>query len=181
MLQHSYLARTPRYFAEWSSGGVMVHIGAADVINPDWAVTTFDSRTIPGRHALLVIRDVDQNNECLEAVCAFLDIDVEYATPRHDLRALLSAVRPLAVIADLDGETQDGCHVMKVVAKLDPNLPVLLLGSSDPAFMGAVDAVREIWGLKRVMTADTVVGVGTLVDFICHAARDAGWSRLMRT
>ncbi len=46
--------------------------------------------------------------------------------------------------------------------------------------LGAVDAVREVFGLSNVATAHETCGMGPLVDFICHAARDAGRSRMMR-
>ena len=69
---------------------------------------------------------------------------------------------------------------MKVAAGYNRSLPVLLLTNNDPALLGAVDAVQEIWGLTRVATATDTAGIGALVDFICHAARDAGRSRLMR-
>jgi hypothetical protein len=56
----------------------------------------------------------------------------------------------------------------------------MLLTSNDPALLGAVDAVQAVWGLTRVATVTGTAGVGTLVDFMCHAARDAGRDRLIR-
>jgi DNA-binding NtrC family response regulator len=130
--------------------------------------------------AILVVRDHDKHNESLEAICEFLDICVEYASSRDDLSQLLSGLRPMAVIADLEGEYQDGFHVMKMVANCDRLLPVMLLTSNDPALLGAVDAIQEVFGLRRVTTVTETSGIGVLVDFICHAARDAGMPRLMR-
>jgi CheY-like chemotaxis protein len=158
----------------------MVHIGTADVIDRPWAATTFANRTVPAQHSVLVVRDHDKNSEYLEAVCEFLDIVVEHATTADDLRSMLPSLRPMAVIADLDGEVQDGFNVMKSAAGYDRSLPILLLTSNDPAMLGAVDAVQEVWGLSRVTTASPAAVIGVLVDFICRAARDAGRSRLMR-
>jgi hypothetical protein len=86
----------------------------------------------------------------------------------------------MAVIADLDGEVQDGFHVMKMAADYDRSVPILLLTGYDPALLGAIDAVQEVWGLTRVATVAGTAGIGALVDFICHAARDAGRPRILR-
>jgi len=158
----------------------MTHFGTAVLVDPVWDVTPFSDRAMAVHPAVLVIRDHDKHSEPLEAICEFLDIGVEYASSRDDLSQLLPGLRPLAVIADLEGEFQDGFHVMKVVAGCDQSLPVLLLTSNDPALLGAVDAVREVFGLRRVATITEASGIGALVDFICHAARDAGMPRLMR-
>ena len=86
----------------------------------------------------------------------------------------------MALIADLDGEAQDGFHVMKMAANYSKRLPVLLLTSNEPAIQGAIDAVKELCGLYRVATASGMGNIGEVVDFLCHAARDAGHSRMMR-
>jgi CheY-like chemotaxis protein len=158
----------------------MVHIGTADVIEPSWAVTKSEPRTAPGHQVILVVRDHDRDNDYLHAVCEFLDIGVELTTTGDDLPAKLFSLSPMAVIADLDSEIQDGFHVMKMTAGYDRSLPILLLTSNDPAMLGAIDAVQEVWGLTRVTTAAASAGIGALMDFICHAARTAGRSRLMR-
>jgi len=158
----------------------MVHIGTTNVIERTWGVSTLADNATPPRHFVLIVRDDGQDSDYLSSVCEFLDIGVEHVTTGDDLRSMLPILRPMAVIADLDGEVQDGCHVMKMVAEYDRALPVLLLTCSDPALLGAVDAVREVFGLTQVTTATDAAGIGTLVDFICQAARDAGRSRLMR-
>jgi hypothetical protein len=162
-----------------STGGVMVHIGTTAVIERAWAVTTLDTKTMPGHQSILVVRDYEKDNDNLHAVCDFLDISVELSTTGDDLSSKLDMLRPMAVIADLDSEIQDGFHVMKMTAAYDPTLPILLLTSNDPAMLGAIEAVQEVWGMTRVSTAATSAGIGALVDFICHAARGAGRSRLM--
>jgi hypothetical protein len=158
----------------------MAHIAATDVIDRVWAVTPSADRIDPSRHSVLVVSDEGQSNESLDLVCEFLDIDVVRADGGDDLGPMLLRNRPMAVIANLDGEGQDGCHVMKTIAGYNRSLPILLFSSNEPALLGAVDAVREIWGLAHVSTVHGSGGIGALVDFICHASRDAGRSRLMR-
>jgi Flagellar regulatory protein FleQ len=157
----------------------MVHFGTAMIIDTTRDITRVGDQQVPVAHSILMIRDSDKDNEYLDTVCEFLDIGVEHVPTGQDLRAILSCVRPMAIIADLDSEIADGFHVMKMAAGFDPTLPVLLLTDNDPALLGAVDAVREIWGLTRVTTTTGYV-LGELVDFICQAARDAGRPRLMR-
>lgn len=162
----------------------MVHIETAAVLGPIGGpievLKTFSGRLGPVNHSVLVVRDNDNNNDLLDTICEFLDIGVEYATSEEDLAPLLRAIHPIAVIADLEAEDQDGFHVMKTTAGHNPDLPVLLLTNGDPSLLGAVDAVREIWGLTKVSTATGGADIGLLVDFLCRAARDAGMSRLIR-
>jgi hypothetical protein len=157
----------------------MVHFGNAMVIDPIRDVTPFLERTILSQYSVLVVRDSNKSNDYLDAVCEFLDIGVEHATTADDLKPILLGLRPMAVIADVEGEVADGYHIMKMAADYDKSLPVLLLTTNEPALLGAVDAVQEICGLRRVATASGG-GMGELVDFICHASRDAGRSRMMR-
>ena len=73
-----------------------------------------------------------------------------------DLGSVLRLRRPMAVVAEMDAAGQDGCHVLMTVAALDRDLPVLLITGEDPALLGAIDAVEEIWQLTSVdqMAAD---------------------------
>ena len=158
----------------------MVHITTAMAVGSRRDAVPFRTRAISPRHSVLVVRDDSTNNDFLEAVCEFLDIGVEHASSGGDLGPLLLGLRPMAVIADLDGEAQDGFHVMKTVADFDRRLPVLVLTGDEPGIEGAVDAVKEVWGLWRVATASGMDRIGEVVDFLCHAARDAGHSRMMR-
>jgi CheY-like chemotaxis protein len=158
----------------------MVHIGTANVIERTWGVSTLADRANPARHFVLIVRDHQHDNDHLRSVCEFLDIGVEHATSGDGLRSMLPALRPMAVIADLESDEQDGFHVMKMVAEYDRALPILLLTGNDASLLGAVDGVREVFGLTSVATATEADGIGALVDFICHAARDAGRTRLMR-
>jgi CheY-like chemotaxis protein len=157
----------------------MVHFGTAMIIDTVRDATPVGDQTVLVQHSVLVVRDANRNNEYLDAVCEFLGIGIGHVTPGEDLEPILRGLRPMAVIADLENEVADGFHVMKMTASFDQSLPILLLTQNDPALLGAVDAVREVWGLRRVATS-AGDAVGELVDFICHAARHAGKSRLMR-
>ena len=158
----------------------MNQFGPANVIDRPWEIASPADPSGSPQHAVLVVRDPDKSSDYLESVCEFLDIDVQHAATGDDLRMMLTTLRPMAVIADLDGEVQDGFHVMKVAADYDRSVPILLLTGYDPALLGAIDAVQEVWGLTRVATVAGTAGIGALVDFICHAARDAGRPRILR-
>jgi CheY-like chemotaxis protein len=158
----------------------MVHFGTAVAVAPVQGVTPFGNRAILTPHSILVVRDDDKNNDFIDQICEFLDVGVEHASSRDDLASLLRGLRPMAVIADLESDTQDGFHVMKVAASYSRTLPILMLTSNDQSLLGAIEAVQEIWGLTRVTTITETGGIGGLVDFICHAARTAGMPRLMR-
>ena len=67
---------------------------------------------------------------------------VAHTMSGDDLARMLPGLRPMAMIADVDGAEQDGFHVMKVAAGYDRSLPILLLDGNDQALLGAMDAVR---------------------------------------
>jgi hypothetical protein len=158
----------------------MVHIGISPILDPISEVSSFASRITPDKGSVLIARGDGVDNMFLDSVCEFLNLDAEHVSIDNEIFPLLNAVRPVAVIADLIGKTQDGFHIMKLAAAYDRDLPVLLLTDGDPSLLGAVDAVREIWGLTRVATLTGDRDVGSLVDFLCHAARDTGAARMIR-
>ena len=51
------------------------------------------------------------------------------------------------------------------------DLPVLLITGDDPALIGAIDAVEEIWQLTSVDKWQRLLGIGALVDFLLRAGR----------
>jgi ActR/RegA family two-component response regulator len=158
----------------------MSQIGSTNFIERPWEIVSPVDRGGSPQHAVLVVRDADKGSDYLESICEFLDIDMHHASTGDDLRTMLTTLRPMAVIADLDGDSQDGFHVMKMAADYNRSVPILLLTGYDPAMLGAIDAVQEVWGLTHVATAAATAGIGALVDFICHAARDAGRLRMVR-
>ena len=81
---------------------------------------------------VLVIDDNSALSQQLEVVCGFLDFELEHVSPDDKLLARLEKRRPMAVIAELDGERQDGCFVLMTVSAYDRSLPVLMVTGSDP-------------------------------------------------
>jgi DNA-binding NtrC family response regulator len=117
--------------------------------------------------------------EAFGSICECLDVAVIRIPSRDDLGVVLRERRPMAVVADVDAEGQDGCHVLMTVAASDRSLPVLLITGRDPAVLGAVDAVEEVWGLSAVTKWPSLQGVGELVDFLFRAGRKGRCMRLM--
>ncbi|MBV8524296.1 MAG: hypothetical protein JOY71_19575 [Acetobacteraceae bacterium] len=77
----------------------------------------------------------------------------------------------MAVMSMIDTPAQDGCHVLKTIAGYDRTLPVMLVTGNDPALLGAVEAVEEIWQLGRLSKMTGIPGVGDLVEFLFSASR----------
>jgi CheY-like chemotaxis protein len=113
------------------------------------------------------------------AICEFLEIAVVRVSADCDLDAVLTKHSPMAVVCELDGEGQDGCHVMKRVASHDPSLPILLVTDDDPILIAAADAVQEIWQLTEVSQFRSLPGIAGLVDFLVQAGRKGRCLRLM--
>jgi hypothetical protein len=133
-----------------------------------------------GREALvLVVEDGIGLSQPLRAICECLGIAVERIPSKTDLAPVLRNRRPMAVVAGMDATGQDGCHVLMTIAAHDRSLPVLLITGPDPALVGAVDAVEELWELASVEKWKELVGVGAMVDFLFRAGRKGSCIRLM--
>ena len=158
----------------------MVHMSTAAVLNPARGMKPFSARFGTVEQTVLLMRDDDKHNQLVETICEFLDLGIEHVTSADDLAPMLRGVQPIAVIAELEGRHQDGFHAMKIAAGHNPDLPVLLLTDGDPALLGAVDAMKEICGLTRVAAVTGAGDIAAMVDFLCHAARRSGMSRMMR-
>ena len=85
----------------------------------------------------------------------------------------------MAVVARLDGEGQDGCHVLMTVAKYNRTIPVLLLTGDEKALDGAAEAVQQICGLETLVTSRGMPSVTIAVDFLFQAGRAAGCMSFM--
>ena len=120
---------------------------------------------------VLLISDTPHVVRALDNVCDFLGIGIEIVSSAEAIDGTLSRERPMAVIAELEGAGQDGCHVMMRVADHDPTLPVLLLTGHDPAMLGAAEAVEELWQLSSVRKVPELPDAGQLLDFLFGAGR----------
>ncbi len=128
---------------------------------------------------LVVIEDGVLLSETFRGICDCLEVAIARIPSREDLGTVLRDRRPMAVVAEMDAAGQDGCHVMMTIAAHDCDLPVLLITGEDPALLGAVDAVEEIWELSSVAKWPRILGVGAVVDFLFRAGRKGGCMRLM--
>lgn len=128
---------------------------------------------------LIVVEDGNTMTEMLQPICDFLDIALERLPSECDLARALQQCRPMAVMTQLDGWDQDGCHVMKMVAHHDRDLPVLVLTGDELGLAGAVDAVAEICQLTAVTQSIAMPGVGAVVDFLFRAGHTARCTRLI--
>ena len=128
---------------------------------------------------VLVVEDDEEYSTAFRAICDCLDVAVERMPSHDDLRRSLAEHRPMAVVAAMDAAGQDGCHVLMTIAQHDQDLPVLLITNDDPAFLGAIEAVEQIWQLRSVVKWPRLLGVGPLVDFLFRAGRKGGCMRLM--
>ena len=128
---------------------------------------------------VVVIEDGAHLSHAFQSICDCLDVEVVQMASWDDLGTVLKDRRPMAVVAELDAEGQDGCHVLMTVASHDRSLPILLITGDDPAFLGAVDAVEEIWDLTSVTRWSQLLGVGEVVDFLFRAGLAGRCMRLM--
>ena len=134
------------------------------------------------REAVVVLVEDDfELSSMFGAVCECLSVAVERMSSRGDLDSVLRERQPMAVVARMEADGQDGCHVLMTVAAHDRDVPVMLISGSDPALLGAIDAIEEIWQLTSVLKLPQLPGIGAIVDFLFRAGRKGGCMRLMST
>jgi len=121
------------------------------------------------RALVLALEDGRAMTDAMRQICDFLEIAVERIDSNEDLLPFLQRCQPMAVVATMDAEGQDGCNVLMTVARHDPSLPVLLMIGADPAVAGAADAVTELWGLTEVRQTADWPTPGAIVEFLCRA------------
>jgi hypothetical protein len=164
----------------------------ADTLPTYWSDRLLQPGSLSGEHhasthadshrrlaLVLALEDGCVMSDAMRQVCDFLEISVERINSSDNLLLLLQRCQPMAVVAAMDAEGQDGCNVLMTVARHDPTLPVLLLTGPDPAAAGAVDAVTQLWGLTEVTQAASWPAPGTIVEFLCRAGLQGDCLALM--
>jgi hypothetical protein len=126
-----------------------------------------------------IVSDNAATIEKLAPVCEFLELRMEIVSADTDLTQVLRDLGPMAVITDVESADYDGFHVMKVVARHNRNLPIMLLTEGDGVLMGAADAVQDLWGLTSVTRTSGFPVAGQLVAFLFSAGRRSGNMRLV--
>jgi CheY-like chemotaxis protein len=142
--------------------------------------TFLGSIVVPIQGTVALVSDDPATAAKLQPVCEFLDLKLEVVSAEMDLLQILHELRPMAVIADVDGPVRDGFDAMKEMARYNRELPILLLTGGDPIMMGAADAVQELCGLTTVTSTSEFPVAGQLVAFLFSAGRRAGCMRLLQ-
>jgi len=128
---------------------------------------------------VVIVSDDTPTIQNVVPVCEFLELRVEVVSAGKDLTQVLREHRPMAVISDVDSEDQDGFHTMKMIARYNRELPIMLLTGGDSVLMGAADAVQDMWGLASVTRTSGFPMAGQLVAFLFGAGRRTGGMRLV--
>ena len=135
--------------------------------------------TVPCQPVVVVVSDSPAVASVLDSICDFLGFGIELLSTGMDLAPFLRRLQPMAVVAELDGAGQDGCHVMMRVADHDPSMPILMLTGRDHGMAGAVDAIGDLWNLSSVTQSPDLPEIGNLVEFLFQAGRRGDCVRMM--
>jgi hypothetical protein len=130
--------------------------------------TSSDVRRAP---VAVVVEDGKALSDAFRQILDFLAIGLERVACDGPLLPVLRRHQPMAVIAAMDAQGQDGAHVLKTVADYDSSLPVLLLIDRDPVLSGAAEAVADLWGLSGVTQTASWPSAGEIVEFLCRAGQ----------
>ena len=134
----------------------------------------------PGRTPLvLVVEDGTRLSDAIHGLCEFLRIGVATVGGESDLARTLRNSRPMAVLAEMDGRSQDGGYVMMRIAEHDRTLPLMLLTGSNPALIGAAEAIEELCDLSAVARHLVLPEIGEVVEFLFRAGLSGSCLGLM--
>jgi CheY-like chemotaxis protein len=124
------------------------------------------SRSVGAAQPLVVVCEEQRpNGRSLAAMCEMLGVRVEVLSGSSGLFEFLHYMQPRAVISDLVLAEYDGFDVMKLVADYDRSLPLLMV-TSDPVMLGAVDAIEELWCLSNVWRLDGHLAPSAIAEFL---------------
>ena len=154
-------------------------MGTVTTLQRESARAAPTERAVGKGQIVLVVEDRPRLSRTVGYICDFLSLPMACVSTGSDLAAMLAEWEPMAVVCDLEGGAQDGCHVMKTVAAHDPALPMLLVTGGDASLIGAAEAVEEIWHLSGVVKLQDMPGLGDVVDFLFRTGRLGGSSSLM--
>ena len=120
---------------------------------------------------VMVVEDRIGLSSQVGAICNYIGLNVEAVASVADLGVLLDERRPLALIASFESEHQDGGHVMKSVAMHDRGLPLMMVTGGNPIYMGAAEAMQEVFKLAAVTLPPEDVTFGQMVEFLARASQ----------
>lgn len=129
------------------------------------------TRVSPREAIVVIVEETPLWSSAMRELCDYLDVRIIHLSCAGKLPAILRDNRPMAVLAGMEGAEQDGCHIMKIVAAHDPELPTMIVTNGDAAMAGAAEAVGEIWGLTSVFLPEENPGPGDLAEFLFQAGR----------
>ena len=114
---------------------------------------------------IVVCQDQTPIGAAVIPLAAELGFRVEVISGCSRLFEFLHYMQPSAVISDLVLSNQDGFDVMKIVAGYNRDLPLLVV-TSDPVLLGAVDAIEELWRLTNVWRMRSDPTPAKLAEFL---------------
>lgn len=133
----------------------------------------------PETQCVVVLDDSDELPGLIADMCAALGIGIIHVGAVHELPFRLHHHRPIAVISAIALSGRSSCAVLRGVAAFNPDLPVMMLATEDPASQGAIDAAEQLWGLTAVTRLGATPGPRDLIGFLFHAGRRDNSGRLV--
>lgn len=118
---------------------------------------------------VLVVDDVLSEAMTLDVLCQSLGVPTLRATSAAQAAAVLTRLRPAAVITDLVMPGADGLDCLFVIAEPTPTVPVMVLTASDRLLLKAAAELGDIYGLTDLVCFAKPLGIAALRDFIARA------------
>ena len=125
----------------------------------------------PREPTLVVVEAAPLWSEAIRELCDYLSVRIVHLPDASTLAACLRDNRPMAIMASMDGAGQDGCHILKIVAAHDPELPAMIVTDGDSAMAGAAEAVQDVWQLGSVFLPERLPAPGDFAEFLFYAGR----------
>ena len=104
----------------------------------------------------------------LDLLCRSLGMETLRTASAAEAGAVLTRMRPAAIITDLVMPGADGLDCLFLIAEHAPTVPVMVVTASEKLLLKAAGELGESYGLSDLTCVAKPVDIGTLRDFVAR-------------
>jgi CheY-like chemotaxis protein len=118
---------------------------------------------------ILIVDDLESEAMTLDLLCRSLGVETLLAASVAEAAAILTRMRPAAIITDLLMPGADGLDCLFMIAELAPTVPVMVVTAAERLLLKAAAELGISYGLTELTCVAKPVDVATLRNFVARA------------
>jgi CheY-like chemotaxis protein len=118
---------------------------------------------------ILIVDDLESEAMTLDLLCRSLGVETLLAASVAEAAAILTRMRPAAIITDLLMPGADGLDCLFMIAELAPTVPVMVVTAAERLLLKAAGELGISYGLTELTCVAKPVDVATLRNFVARA------------